>query len=67
MRYDYEKKELCSHTLANPLIVGKTNSREIISQVESYWLYFIIRIKSKNIQKKKKKVQDEVKGNLHPA
>lgn len=28
-------------------------SREIISQVESYWLYFIIRIKSKNIQKKK--------------
>jgi len=48
-------------------LMSLRQSRKIISQVESYWLYFIIRIKSKNIQKKKKKVQDEVKGNLHPA
>jgi hypothetical protein len=62
-----QKKQYVGVPSPNPLIVGKTNSREIISQVESYWLYFIIRMRTKNIQKKKKKVQDEVKGNLHPA
>jgi len=50
-----QKKQYVGVPSPNPLIVGKTNSREIISQVESYWLYFIIRMRTKNIQKKKKK------------
>jgi len=56
-----QKKQYVGVPSPNPLIVGKTNSREIVLAI-TYYSY-----ENEKYSKEKKKVQDEVKGNLHPA